>query len=159
VALRHGLGDYPGLIAEAFLTSRLLPVGSPISSQGQPIVKPQDCLSYPLLQDADRADWPLWLRALGIRVAKDRATRGPSFTDDLLAIRAAVAGQGIALVRDVYVAEELAAGRLIVALDRPWPTLFSYYFVTRPEAQRQSKVAAFRAWVRGEAGQSSYFPC
>ena len=48
-----------------------------------PIVRPEDCLKYPLLQDSDRADWPLWLQAHGVDARKE-AQRGPSYEDDLL---------------------------------------------------------------------------
>ena len=61
-----------------------------------------DCLDYPLLHDGDRADWPLWLKAHG--VADDaRAQRGSAFEDDFLLIRAAEAGQGLALVPQAQV--------------------------------------------------------
>ena len=153
VALRHGLGDYPGLRAEKLLDLRLLPVASPaLLAEGPPIREAADCLGFPLLHDLDRADWPLWLRAQGVAAARSRQARnGPSFTDDFLRIRAAAAGQGIALVRDLYVAEEIAAGRLAVALDGPWPAPFAYYLVTRPSLARTPKVRAFRDWILGEA--------
>ncbi len=57
-------------------------------------------------------------------------------------VRAAVAGLGLALVRDIYAAEEVAAGRLAVALDRPWPTVFAYYVVTLPDARRLPQISA-----------------
>lgn len=46
-------------------------------------MRPEDCLKYPLLQDSDRADWPLWLQAHGVDARKE-AQRGPSYEDDLL---------------------------------------------------------------------------
>ena len=151
VALRHGLGDYPGLEARRFLTPILVPVASPtLLGNGPPITSPIDCLAYPLLQDSDRADWPLWLRALGVE-DDPRAERGPSFDDDYLLIRAAVHGQGIALVNNIYAREEVASGRLVVALDCPWPGQFAYYVVTRPEATRRVPVGAFVNWLLQEA--------
>ncbi|MGO4834218.1 LysR substrate-binding domain-containing protein, partial [Rhizobiaceae sp. 2RAB30] len=127
VAIRHGLGNYPGFVAEHLMAPVLLPVAAPaLLVERAPIREPADCLAYPLLQDSDRADWRLWFKAHGI--ADDvRAERGPSFDDDFLLIRAAEAGQGLALVRDVYATEEIASGRLVLALDRPWPTAFAYY--------------------------------
>jgi LysR family glycine cleavage system transcriptional activator len=78
----------------------MVPVCSPgLLGSGPAVLEPVDCLQYPLLQDADRADWALWLRAQGIENASAR--RGSSFCDDALLIKAAVAGQGIALVSDV----------------------------------------------------------
>lgn len=150
VALRHGLGDYPGLHAEALLSLRLVPVASPaLLRQGPPINRPQDCLRYPLLHDGDRSDWPLWLKAQG--VSDPRARKGPSFTDDLLLVQAAAAGQGLALVRDIYIDQELQSQRLAVALDAPWPSPFAYYLVTRAALAQAQKYLALRDWLREEA--------
>lgn len=153
IAIRHGLGEYPGLVSKHLMAPVLLPVAAPgVLEAGPPIDEPADCLAYPLLQDSDRADWRLWLKAVG---APDdpRAERGPSFDDDFLLIRAAVAGQGLALVRDVYAADEISSGRLALALDRPWPTDFAYYAVTQPNGDERQAVRRFIDWLRHEAGQ------
>jgi LysR family glycine cleavage system transcriptional activator len=151
IAIRHGLGNDPGLVAEYLMAPVLLPVASPsLLDAGLPITDPAGCLSYPLLQDSDRADWRLWFKALG--VADDpRAERGTAFEDDFLLVRAAIAGQGIALVRDVYAAEEIASGRLALALDQPWPTVFAYYAVTLPNAAKRPAVQDFIDWLKEEA--------
>ncbi|HLI11613.1 MAG TPA: transcriptional regulator GcvA [Alphaproteobacteria bacterium] len=150
VALRHGLGNYPGSVSIKFLCPQLVPLCSPkLLDRGPPVRAPRDCLAYPLLQESDRADWTLWLRSHG--VVDPRASRGPSFTDDLLLVQAAVAGQGIALVRDIYGAEELASGRLVRVLELPWPMRFAYYIVMQPDRARQRKIAAFRTWLMDEA--------
>lgn len=151
VALRHGLGEYRGLDARKFLTPVLVPVASPaVLAEGPAITSPADCLAYPLLQDSDRADWVLWLKALGVD-DDPRAERGPSFEDDLLLIRAAVAGQGLALVSDVYAREEIELGRLALALECEWPRQFAYYAVTRPQADQKPAIAAFIDWLMEEA--------
>ncbi len=155
VALRHGLGDYPGLEVLPLMAPVLTPVASPgfLKAHGAVIHEAGDCLSYPLLHDGDRADWPLWLKAHG--VAGDmRAERGSAFDDDFLLIRAAEAGQGLALVPQAYAQEEIAAGRLIQVLDKPWPARFAYYAVTRPGAADRPEVRAFLDWIRDEAGKN-----
>lgn len=155
VALRHGLGDYPGLEVLPLMAPVLTPVASPgfLKAHGAVIHEAGDCLSYPLLHDGDRADWPLWLKAHG--VADDlRAERGSAFDDDFLLIRAAEAGQGLALVPQAYAQEEIAAGRLIQVLDKPWPARFAYYAVTRPGAADRPEVRAFLDWIRDEAGKN-----
>jgi LysR family glycine cleavage system transcriptional activator len=155
IAIRHGLGDYPGLDAHPLFALTLLPVTSPaLLARGPAISEPIDCLAYPLLQDSARADWTLWLKALGV-VDDPRASQGPSFADDFLLIRAAEAGQGLALIRDVHARDEIAAGRLALALDRPWPTRFAYYVIALPDAEkRRPEIAAFFAWVTEEARQT-----
>ncbi|OOG70816.1 transcriptional regulator [Sinorhizobium sp. A49] len=151
VSIRHGLGDYPGLETIHLMAPELIPVASPtLLTDGPAIRTPADCLSYPLLQDSARADWRLWLKALGTE-DDPRIERGPSFDDDFLLVRAAVAGQGIALVRDIYAREEIADGRLAVALDRPWPSEFAYYVVTLPAAIERPAIAHFVAWLIEEA--------
>ena len=150
IAIRHGLGKYPGLKSRKLVAPVLLPVASPtVLRKGDPIRKPEDCLAYPLLHDGNRKDWDLWLRALGCE--DDRVAHGPSYEDDFLLLKAAVAGQGIALIRDIYAAEELEAGRLQIAYDAPWPASFAYYLVTTPEVSRSHKVTVFMSWALAEA--------
>ncbi|MFK3774446.1 LysR substrate-binding domain-containing protein [Pseudomonas sp. NPDC089406] len=150
IALRHGLGDYPGVESIPLLAPVLLPVASPDLLAGGPLLdEPQDCLHYPLLQDADRADWSLWLQAHGVE-PDSRSRRGPSFDEDLLLLRAAASGQGIALVQAQHAEEDLASGRLVVAVQRPWPSRFAYYLVARKENLERPHLQAFLGWIRGQ---------
>lgn len=151
VALRHGLGVYPGLHVTRLMAPVLVPVACPgLVTTNAAIKKAEDCLKYPLLHDSDRADWALWLAAHG--VAEDaRAERGTAFEDDFLLIRAAEAGQGLALVPQEYAKTEIAAGRLVQVLNKPWPARFAYYVVTRAEAEQRQEVTAFVDWIVEEA--------
>ncbi len=86
-------------MSKALLAPVLLPVASPALLANGPVLHaPEDCLHYPLLQHAERADWALWLQAHGVE-PDPRSRRGQSFDEDLLLLRAAASGQGIALVR------------------------------------------------------------
>jgi len=151
VALRHGLGNYPDLEVIHLMAPVLIPVASPgLMANSHTLQTPEECLAYPLLHDGDRADWPLWFAAHN--VAEDsRAERGSSFEDDYLLIRAAVAGQGLALVPEQYAREEIAAGRLVQVLDKPWPARFAYYLVTMPGTLQRPEVQAFTDWIKEEA--------
>jgi LysR family transcriptional regulator, glycine cleavage system transcriptional activator len=150
LAIRHGLGDWTGVSATRLLQPRLLPVGSPgLLAKGPPVTQPGDCLRYPLLHDPESADWRLWLKAMGVA---DTTLRGTRFADSTLLARAAIAGQGLALLRDTYVMDEIAAGRLQVALDAPWPAQFAYYVVTA-RGPRSPAVKAFSDWLMAEAAE------
>ena len=155
VALRHGLGIYPGLQVSRLMAPVLVPVASPaLLTANSNLSEPQDCLDFPLLHDSERADWPLWLNAHG--VGKDpRAERGTALEDDFLLIRAAGAGQGLALVPQEYATEEIAAGRLLQVMDKPWPARFAYYVVTRPDAMQRDEVRAFVEWIMEEANSTT----
>ena len=146
VALRHGLGDYPGLESVRLMAPVLVPVASPQLVPPGAIREPADCLDYPLLHDSDRADWPLGLAACGVP-ADPRAERGNACEDDFLLIRAAESGQGLALVPQQNAQQEIAAGRLAQVLDKPWPARFAYYAVTVPGAAERPEVRAFLDWI------------
>lgn len=153
IAIRHGLGNWPGLEAQRLFHPRLVPVGSPgLLRSGPPIREPADCLQYPLLHDAAGADWRLWFRAFGLGGRDPRIARGTRFSESTPLIRAACAGQGLALVRDIYVEEDVAAGRLAIALEAPCPAQFAYYVATPPGARGHSRyLAEFRGWLMREA--------
>lgn len=92
IAIRHGLGKYPGLHSDYMLSPVMIPVASPtLLHKGVAINKPEDCLAYPLLQDSTRSDWRLWFEALGI-TPKPACEKGMVFDDDFLLLRAAEAG-------------------------------------------------------------------
>ncbi|TCQ13609.1 LysR family glycine cleavage system transcriptional activator [Rhizobium sp. PP-CC-3G-465] len=151
VAVRHGSGSYPGLDAIRLFSPQLIAIGSPNLLTDGPVPSPADCLRYPLLQDRDRTDWSIWLEANGVK-ASQSAVKGPSYADDALLVQGAIAGQGLAIVRNVYAASALVAGRLMLAIDAPVPTPAGYFVVTRPDRMNVPKIAAFRHWIMREAG-------
>ncbi|WP_029062871.1 LysR substrate-binding domain-containing protein [Labrenzia sp. DG1229] len=151
VAIRHGTGDYPGLDAALLFTPRLLAVASPSLLLEGPLTDPADCLRYPLLQDRDRTEWPNWLEAHGVKPTR-QATKGPCYADDALLIEGTIAGQGLAIVRDIYASSALDAGKIMLAFDEPVPTQARYFVVVHPDRMDVSKIAAFRSWIMREAG-------
>ncbi len=154
MAIRHGLGDYPGLLSVPLIAPELIVVASPQLLQDRaPIKVPADCLAFPLLHDLDRADWRLWFEAYGEDVSAQLP--GPSFSDDHLMVKAAVAGQGLALVRDTYADDDLRSGRLVRPISIQWPTNFAYYAVSTAQALQRPAVAHFRDWLASEAGTDS----
>lgn len=147
LAIRHGLGDYQGARSEWLCSPELIVVGSPaMLTSCCPLGAPSDCLQYKLLPDATGKDWALWFTAQGID-AKG-AIYGPQYNDDFLTVKAAVEGQGLALLNDVYVAECLASGQLVKALDTQWPTAFAYYAVALAETFERPSVSTLVEWLK-----------
>jgi LysR family glycine cleavage system transcriptional activator len=154
MAIRHGLGDYPGLISVPLIAPELIVVASPSLLQGRArIGTPADCLAFPLLHDMERADWRLWFQAHGVQTPMQLS--GLSFSDDHLMVKAAVTGQGLALVRDTYADDDLRSGRLVRAISIQWPTSFAYYAVSTAEALQRPAVAHFRDWLVSQAAADS----
>jgi len=152
LAIRHGLGNYPGLESTWLVAPEFIVVGSPdLLENRAPLTRPADCLAFPLLHDLNRQDWPLWFEAHG--VTAPHAKKGPAFSESHLIARAAVAGQGLALVRDIYVDDDLRSHRLVKALTVNWPLQFAYYAVATAEAMQKPAVRRFRDWLVEEARQ------
>ena len=150
LAIRHGLGKYPGFEATWFVAPELIVVASPdLLKDRAPLKGPADCLAFPLLHDFNRQDWPLWFEAHG--VAAPNCKKGPAFSESHLVVRAAVAGQGLALVRDIYAEDDLRSKKLVKPLTVNWPAQFAYYVVATSETLQKPAVRRFRDWLIEEA--------
>ena len=102
-----------------------------------------------LLHDFNRQDWPLWFEVHG--VAAPNCKKGPAFSESHLVVRAAVAGQGLALVRDIYAEDDLRSKKLVKPLTVKWPVQFAYYVVATSETLQKPAVRRFRDWLIEEA--------
>jgi LysR family glycine cleavage system transcriptional activator len=155
VAIRHGLGRYPGLRCDRIASVAMVPVCSPhllATLAGSPR-QPADLLGLPLLHDAERQDWALWFQAQDVADLGHAASRGISFDDQTLLIRAAASHQGVALVTDTLARAELEQGTLVRVLDVAWPQEFAYWLVCPRAAAGQPKIAAFRNWLVSESAR------
>ncbi|HTO63188.1 MAG TPA: transcriptional regulator GcvA [Bradyrhizobium sp.] len=159
VGLRYGSGRYPGLHTELLMRAEVLPVCAPALLRGQhPLRTPADLRHHALIHDETLAydpsspDWPMWLKAAGVDGVDP--TRGLRFNQVALVIDAAIAGRGVALTRSVFVADDLAAGRLARPFGAGTPVDFAAYLVTPPSLVAVPKVKAFRDWVFEELGQT-----
>ena len=79
----------------------------------------------------------------------------------LQAVQAALDGHGVALIGDILVADDLAAGRLVRPFDPSLstPLTFSYYLLSAKDSAEQPKVAAFRDWLLEEVRASRPEAC
>lgn len=158
VAIRHGLGRYPGLRCDRIATIAMVPVCGPrflASLADRAPRQPADLLQAALLQDANRQDWALWFQAQGVTDIGHTASSGISFDDQTLLIRAAESDQGIALVTETLARPELDQGRLVRVLDVAWPQEFAYWLVGPRATAEQPKVVAFREWLVKEGRRLS----
>ena len=126
------------------------PVCSPRLLEGPvPLRVPADLVHHTLLHDEATVDWRTWL--LAARVEGVDAERGITVTDSSMLLRAAIAGQGVALARSVLADDEIASGRLVRPFDVDVPAEFAYYLACPEESAGRTDVAAFREWILEEA--------
>jgi LysR family glycine cleavage system transcriptional activator len=159
LAIRYGHGVYPGLRVEKLLDDTMAPVCSPRLRDGpSPIRGPGDLRHHTLLHDdsldfdAAAPDWRMWLKAAGVEGVDPE--RGPRFSQADLSLQAAIDGVGVALGFRSLVANDLAAGRLVMPFDLSLPLSFAYYVVAPESAAERPKVADFRDWLLAEAAAS-----
>jgi LysR family transcriptional regulator, glycine cleavage system transcriptional activator len=154
VAVRHGLGRYPGLCSDRVIAVEIVPVAAAtlVAKLGTPS-GPAALTRWPHVHDAERKGWHLWFQAQGIDDIGN--PRGPAFDDSGLLLQAVLAGQGAGLLPAAMVALELADGRLVKLADVAMLEAFAYYLVY-PEATRERpKVAAFRTWILDAASRDA----
>jgi LysR family glycine cleavage system transcriptional activator len=157
VAIRYGRGRYPEMWSTLLLEEAFFPVCSQalVDHAEHPLRTVSDLRHHTLLhEEPDRmigemVDWPRWLSAAG--AAGIDARRGPRFTHTFLALQAAAAGQGVALVTSVLIGDDLATGRLVRPFGPEVPGAYNYHLVCPPENLALAKVGIFRSWIEQQA--------
>jgi len=76
-----------------------------------------------------------------------------TLSDENQAVQALVAGQGVALAGLVLVADEIAAGRLVVPFG-PRLRGYDYRLVYPADPPHPERIAALRRWIRIEAART-----
>lgn len=103
--------------------------------------------------DPDAPTWERWLAAARRRwrdVPDLKDMEHLSFREELHAIEAVTAGQGIGLFSDLLVAPELKARTLVKAFPMSLPG-YHFYLVRRPQHRREKLIDAFSAWLQSVA--------
>lgn len=155
IGVRYGLGGYAGIACERLLAEDVFPVCSPRLLGPGVAATLDDLARLTLIHDTtigfDPAfpNWSTWLRARG-RGDID-ASRGLRMNSSLLAIQAAIDGQGVALGRSVIVAHDIAAGRLVRPFEGRDETACAYHVVYPRNALAVPKIKAVRDWLFDEA--------
>jgi LysR family transcriptional regulator, glycine cleavage system transcriptional activator len=147
VAIRSGIGPWPGYTAARLLVEQGTPMISPRYVPGGAAFTVRKLLQLPLIPDPR---WPRWFELAGLPLARPKfvAARFPNYE---LEGQAAVKGIGAALLSPVLFAELTAQGALVAPF--PWvvegPS--SYWLLLTGE----SAESHFGRWVRSQFGGTS----
>ena len=155
VAIRYARTLPADGIAKEFLSDSFWPVCSPellasglkraAGLRGQVLVH---CWWSP--SDLGAPTWQRWLavaRGKWRDVPEFKDMDHLSFREELHAIEAVIAGQGIGIFSNVLVAHELAAGTLVKAFDMSLPG-YRFYVVLTPGHPREKTIQAFATWLQ-----------
>lgn len=121
------------------------------------LAHPADLRKETLLQVAHSVDdWPLWLSAAGVKLPAKKL--GPRFDNYAMALQAALDGMGVAIGLSPYVADDLAAGRLVAPFALTVPKGRAWYLVYRSFRQEEPAFVAFREWLGRKFSEISSVP-
>lgn len=131
--------------AVELLDEWLLPVAAPAFMDAHPELRQAaDLKGAHLLHSADpfeggvlTEEWARWLKAAGIGISDNELRQGTQFNLSLLAVQAALGGQGIAMGRLALVQHYLLQGRLVAPFHQRLQSRSSYRFIgnaSHPEA-------------------------
>lgn len=147
VEVRHGPPGSPGMAL--LMDEAVLPAASPalIARHGRPRL-PSDLAGWPLLRTPVEP-WQPWLRAAGLDWPEP--AEGPRLVDLGLTLEAALAGQGVALVRPSLARGWLRRGELRVLFDLPAHPAQQYQVRVRPG---DLAAAAFADWLAAACAEA-----
>jgi LysR family glycine cleavage system transcriptional activator len=151
-AVRYGDGRYPGLLVEPLFQDRFAPVCSPrLALAVKDGLRGASLVHFdwgPAARDQERAPvWRTWLERAGVKGIDPSI--GLSFTDEIHAVQATVAGQGVGLLSLTLVAEELSSGILVQPFSLSLES-YRYDLVYSARAIDRPATTLLRKWVRSE---------
>ena len=158
VAIRYTRSAPTDGIAEEFLSDNFWPVCVPeLLSSG--LRRAADLRKYVLVHcywspsDLEAPTWQRWLavaRGKWRDVPELKDMDHLSFREELHAIEAVIAGQGIGIFSNVLVAHELAVGTLVKAFNLSLPG-YHFYLVRTRNHPREKTIQAFSTWLQSAA--------
>ena len=153
-AFHYGANDWPGVLSDSLVGHELVVVcSSKYLAEHAPLRTPGDLADHVLLQHTRRAyKWREWLEDK--KATHVNGWAGPRFEHFYMVTQAAIAHLGVALVPRLLVEEDLAAGRLVIALDEPYTSTESYCLVYSASKRNDPRLELFRRWLLAEAARS-----
>jgi len=149
-AFRFGQGDWPGQSAHYLFGRQVALVGAPnLLAKSGGVTKADDIRNFPLLDHKHTPlRWSEFAEAHGIvRFTPERVTH---FGYYALVIRAAIAGQGLALVPRGLISDELASGKLINPQGFGFVSSHAYWLTCPTDRPQRPAMRLFLDWLLHE---------
>ena len=94
--------------------------------------------------------WHEWFAAMGVEADPADGPPGIALDSQVMEGRAAIAGQGVAILNHFLWKAEVEAGQLVEAVPSYVREIASYWLVYPPHARNTPKIKAFRDWISAE---------
>ncbi|WP_428697384.1 LysR substrate-binding domain-containing protein [Stappia sp.] len=142
MAIRYA--ERPGADAEwnRLFPDRIIPVCAPGLLSGREPLSPDEILALPLLHyrwrsgSANAPNWERWQARAQADSGRPHITQ--TFSEEVHALDAAMAGQGAVLASELLVSDQLNAGTLVPLSDvsLPGPTYWAVFLTSHPAKER-----------------------
>ena len=154
-AIHYGEGHWPGATVEPLMDEEVYVVCSDSYQKGRNLTEPAELRRATLLQITSRPHaFDDWLRAKNITGVD--GSRGPRFEHHQMALEAAIAGLGVAVLPWFAVEHELARGSVVEAFASTRARTGKGYWLAYPERRATlPAMRAFRTWLLGEHGHAT----
>lgn len=153
-AIHYGQGHWPGAAVEPLMDEEVLVVCSEAYRDEHQLGAPEDLRRATLLQVPSRPHaFDDWLRAKHVTDVDGR--RGPRFEHHQMALEAAVAGLGVAVLPTFAVEDELRRGAVVEAFPETRGRTGKGYWLAYPERRATlPALRAFRTWLLEQHGRA-----
>ncbi|WP_108882458.1 LysR substrate-binding domain-containing protein [Anderseniella sp. Alg231-50] len=147
LAVRQGRApSLSGLVSAALFPAEIYAVCSPALLQGDhPLLMPEDLEHHTLLLDGHGL-WPLYIEEF-VPGRPAREFRSIRFNQTAHAVDAALSGQGVALAGDLFVADELASGRLVRPFQQTVQKDLGFFIVAPRKSKNATPVKRMWDWL------------
>ncbi|WP_370196850.1 LysR substrate-binding domain-containing protein [Aurantimonas sp.] len=146
LAVRQGRPPFgPGLRADPLFAQEIVAVCAPALATALAASSGAVPFDGVVLLDDAHDLWPQFAETI-LQTRLPDTTRHLRFNQTALAIDAAIAGQGVALASRFLVAQDLTAGRLVLAVPQSLRGDSDFHAVT-PRARQPAAVEEVRAWL------------
>jgi LysR family glycine cleavage system transcriptional activator len=144
--IRFGTGEWPGLAADLLFRIDMVPVCTPALAERLELREPSDVLKATVYHSfRRRREWSSWFAQVSEQPFKPA---GEVLSEDqAVSQQCVLAGMGVGLLQRQFIAEDLAAGRLVIPFDIPLRSDAGFYVVCPHDHLKLPKTAAFRAWL------------
>jgi LysR family glycine cleavage system transcriptional activator len=157
IAIRYARKPPAGLPSVQLVRDSFGVVASPklVGDLAKPL-RPVELAKFPLIEsewpanDTDAPRWQQWQKVAGRRhksMPDLSSLLALTFREELHAIEAAIAGQGLVICSDVLVGPELASGALVPVSPVRLPG-YGFYIVHRAGHPKLGSIKAFIEWAR-----------
>lgn len=151
VVFFFGQGTWPGATCVQLFDEEVVPVCAPELLQGRELSDASALAELVLMQSTSRPEaWHEWFLKQGLHT--DNSYHGPRFDTFYMALSAAQAGCGVALVPRYLAEKELAEGSLVIAWQHAMRSNGAHYLAYAEHAAEVPKVRALVEWIKTQLG-------